>query len=77
MRKTLIALVLCVAVTGCTRYYKVTDGATGKLFFTTKVKQQKDGTVRLYDAKSKTPVTLQYGDVDRIEKDAFLRAINR
>lgn len=57
---------------GCAGYYKVTDPASGKVYYTEKVStENKGGAVKLKDARSKAVVTLQNSEVIEISKDEY------
>jgi hypothetical protein len=58
--------------TGCaSTYYKVTDPASGKVFYTEEVKAESSGAVKLKDARSKAVVTLQNSEVIEISEDQY------
>jgi len=59
--------------TGCvSSYYKVTDPASGRVYYTEKVStENKGGAVKLKDARSKAVVTLQNSEVIEISKDEY------
>jgi hypothetical protein len=78
LRTTFIAAVLvvaAVALTGCTSYYKVTDPESGKTYYSTKVTQLKDGATKLEDERSKTEVTIQNSQVQKITKEQYEAAV--
>ena len=66
---TLLAVVL--ATTGCTTYYRVTDPASGRMYYTDEIKRSSQGTVQFRDAKSGADVTLQTSEVLEISSDDF------
>ena len=76
MRKHLItAWVLCGLTTiaaGCTSYYRVTDPASGKSYFTTEVNEAgRGGAVKIKDEKTGSTVTLQSSEIKEISEDEF------
>lgn len=76
MRHHLIGgLILCgltVTVVGCSSYYRVTDPASGKAYYTTKVGEAgKAGAVKIKDAKTGSTVTLQSSEVKEISSDEY------
>lgn len=56
---------------GCTNYYRVTDPASGKTYYTTKVSRVDGGAVKIKDAKSGDTVTLQSSEVHEISQRDF------
>jgi hypothetical protein len=63
------------AMTGCTSYYKVTDPTTGRAYYTTNVKTLDGGATRLEDSRSKTEVTIQNSQVEKITKAQYEAAL--
>jgi len=77
MSKILIAIALiAVLLTGCTKYYKVSDPLTGETYYTTDVKTRSSGAVNLRDAKTNRNVTIQNSEVTEITEDEFNVAVN-
>jgi hypothetical protein len=72
-RLVLFALASALACTlaGCATYYKVTDPASGKAYYTDKVQRTGSGAVRFKDAVSRTEVTLSASEVMEITEDQF------
>lgn len=67
---TICAFILIVA--GCTSHYRVTDPASGKEYYTTKVTDAgRGGAVKIKDARTGSTVTLQSSDVKEISSDEF------
>jgi hypothetical protein len=74
MRKIVKAGVLALGLAllaGCTNYYKVTDPSTGKVYYSTEVKQRDSGATTLKDARTGDEVTVQNSEVQKIKKEAF------
>ena len=65
-----IAVLSLVIAAGCSSYYKVTDPATGKAFYTEEVNQQ-GSAVSFKDAQTGAVTTLQNSQVLEIDKKAF------
>ena len=65
-----VTWVLCVVITlaaGCSTYYKVTDPASGKTYYTKEIKDAgKAGAVKFKDEKSGSMVTLQSSEVKEV-----------
>ena len=74
-----VTWVLCVVITlaaGCSTYYKVTDPASGKTFYTTEIKQAgKAGAVKFKDEKSGSVVTLQSSEVKEVTGEDYTAAL--
>jgi hypothetical protein len=67
-----LALIVCA---GCaSSYYKVTDPANGKVFYTEKVKRN-GSAVEFTDATTGGVVTLQNSEISQIDKTAFQTAV--
>ncbi|MFY4730438.1 hypothetical protein [Nitrospira sp. BLG_2] len=63
---------LTMLAAGCTTYYRVTDPASGKTYYTTKVKDAgKGGAVKITDDKTGSTVTLQSSEVKEISSDEY------
>jgi hypothetical protein len=80
MRTTRLAiwttLGLMMGLTGCTTYYKVSDPASGRAYYTTKVKRAgQTGAVKFEDEKTGSTVTLQSSEVKEISREEFDAAV--
>ena len=65
-------LLVCVLLgSGCSNYYKVRDPQSGKVYYTTDMKQRTAGSVTLKDGKTGDDVTLQNSEVRKIDKNAY------
>jgi hypothetical protein len=63
---------LTMMVAGCTTYYRVTDPASGKAYYTTKVDDAgKAGAVKIKDDRTGSSVTLQSSEVKEISEDEY------
>jgi hypothetical protein len=71
----LLAIFLVVAILGCGGYYMVKDPASGNVYYTTKIKDEKGGAVKFTDEKTKTNVTLQNSEIKQIPKKEFKSAL--
>jgi hypothetical protein len=65
-----ICLLFLVAA-GCSTYYRVTDQATGRTYYTTDVDRTDSGGVVFKDAKSFSKVTLQSSEVREVSRQDF------
>ena len=64
-----------VTILGCGGYYMIKDPASGNVYYTTKIKDQKGGAIKFTDERTKTNVTLQNSEINQIPKKEFKRAI--
>ena len=68
----LIVSALTMLVAGCTTYYQVTDPASGKSYYTTKVGGVgAAGAVKIKDNKTGNTVTLQSSEVKDISEEEY------
>ena len=71
----LLAMFFLVAVLGCGGYYMVKDPASGNVYYTTKIKEERGGAVKFEDKKTQTSVTIQNSEVKKISKKEFKSAL--
>jgi hypothetical protein len=71
----LLALFFFVGIVGCGGYYMVKDPASGNVYYTTKIKDERGGAVKFEDKKTQTSVTLQNSEVKKISKKEFKSAL--
>jgi hypothetical protein len=76
MLRALVVLLLTVSLAACAHYYKVTDPATGKSFYTEDVKRN-GSAVEFKDAQSGGVTTLQNSEVLEIDKQAYETAVTK
>jgi uncharacterized protein YceK len=71
----IVGLILCgltIMTVGCSSYYRVTDPASGKAYYTTKVDDAgRAGAVKIKDVKTGSVVTLQSSEVKEISSEEF------
>jgi hypothetical protein len=70
----LLRLWICLLIllaSGCTSYYRITDQATRRAYFTTGYDRTSSGAVQFYDEKSRADVTLQSSEIVEITKEDF------
>jgi hypothetical protein len=68
--RAMVVVLLAVSLTACAHYYKVTDPASGKVFYTEDVKRN-GSAVEFKDAQNESVVTLQNSSVQEIDKQAY------
>jgi hypothetical protein len=68
--RTLVVVLLTASLAACAHYYKVTDPASGKVFYTEDVDRQ-GSAVKFKDAQTGGEVTLQNSEVSKIDKQAY------
>jgi hypothetical protein len=73
MRTVQLVLVAGLALmsAACGSYYKVTDPASGRVYYTKDVSTERGGAIRFEDAGSGSEVTLQSSEVKQISSDEF------
>ncbi len=76
----IVGLMLCgltIMTVGCSSYYRVTDPASGKAYYTTKVGEAgRAGAVKIKDAKTGSTVTLQSSEVKEISAKEYEAGIS-
>ena len=66
---------LMLTTAGCTSYYRVSDPAGTKEYYTTDIDKSRSGSISFKDAKSGSTLTLQASDVKEISEDDFKAAV--
>ena|SRR5689334_11605334 len=61
---------LIMALLGCSHYYRVTDPASGKTYYTQKI-EEKGGSVKIKDARTMSTVTLHSSEVKEISEEEY------
>ena len=70
------AVVALATVTiACSHYYKVSDPAGSKEYYTTDVDESKGGAIKIKDEKTGATVTLQSSEVKEISEEEFKEAV--
>jgi hypothetical protein len=64
-------LAAALIVGGCTSYYRVTDPASGNIYYTKDIDNQKGGAVTLKDAATGDKVTLQNSQISKVSKEEY------
>jgi hypothetical protein len=72
--RALVVVLLTVGLAGCAHYYKVTDPASGKVFYTEDVKRN-GSAVEFKDGQTGGVTTLQNSEVMEIDKQAYETAV--
>jgi len=75
MKKMIIIMLVLLFVAGCTTYYRVTNLATEKDYYTTEVKYKDSGAVDIVDARSGSKIILPSSKVEQITEDEYKRGI--
>lgn len=70
-----MAGLMFLVLTACTTYYKVTDPASSKVFYTTDIDKERSGAISFTDNKSKQKVTLQSSEIAEISSDEYDKAV--
>lgn len=66
----LMLLTLVLVTAGCTTYYRVTDPASGKVFYTDEITRGSQN-IRFRDTKSGSDVTLTTSEVKEISSEEY------
>jgi len=70
------AVVALAAMTvACSHYYKVSDPAGSKEYYTTDVDEAEGGAIKIKDEKTGATVTLQSSEVKEISEEEFEKAV--
>ena len=72
--RALVVVLLTLCLAACAHYYKVTDPATGKVFYTEDVKRN-GSAVEFKDGQTGGVTTLQNSEVMEIDKQAYETAV--
>ncbi|HKT33516.1 MAG TPA: hypothetical protein VJR03_01710 [Nitrospira sp.] len=74
--RTLMLCGLMIAVAGCSSHYRVTDPASGKIYYTTKINEAgRGGAVKIKDERTGSTVTLQSSEIKEISSDEYEAAL--
>ncbi len=63
-------LTIALATAGCTTYYRVTDPASGRMYYTDEIKRS-GSAVMFKDSKSGSEVTLQASEIKEITSEDY------
>jgi uncharacterized protein YceK len=66
-----LALFFVIAVSGCASYYKITDPASGKVYYTEDIDKKSSGIIEFKDEATKAQVTLPTSEVMEITEDQY------
>ncbi len=70
--KKIISLLVCVMfLLGCGSYYKVTDPASSKIYYTKDIDRMRNGAIKFKDEITKSEVILQSSEVKKIDSKEF------
>jgi len=68
-------VVLAAMTVACSHYYKVSDPAGSKEYYTTEVEEAMGGAIKIKDEKTGATVTLQSSEVKEISGEEFDKAV--
>ena len=74
--RAFVIVLLALSLASCAHYYKVTDPASGKVFYTEDVKRN-GSAVEFKDAQNESVVTLQNSSVQEIDKQAYQTGVGK
>ena len=72
--RAMVVVLLTMSLAACAHYYKVTDPANGKVFYTEDVKRN-GSAVEFKDAQTGSVTTLQNSSVQEIDKQEYQTAV--
>jgi hypothetical protein len=75
VRVALLAAFASAVLTGCATYYRVTDPASGRDYYTRDIDKTGDGGVAFKDARTGDEVTLQSSEITEIAEGDYRRGI--
>ena len=64
-----LAVIALSIPAGCTRYYQVTDPASGREYYTSGIKRGRGGFIRFRDLRDQREVTLQSSEILRVRRE--------
>jgi hypothetical protein len=67
-----LACVLGLILCGCASYYKVTDTASGRVYYTDKIQHKGSGSIYFKDEVSKVFVTLSGSEIMKLTRDQYM-----
>jgi len=74
-RDLIVGVIVCgliAGVVGCSSHYRVTDPASGKTYYTTKINDAgRAGAVKINDDRTGSTVTLQSSEVKEISEEEY------
>ena len=70
-----VVMGLAAVTIACSHYYKVSDPAGTKEYYTTDVDQTKGGAIKIKDEKTGATVILQSSEVKEISGEEFEKAV--
>jgi hypothetical protein len=73
LRYGVIAMLLLAA--GCTTYYRVSDPAGNRFYYTTDIDTTDTGAIKIRDEKTGATVTLQSSEVLEISREEYEAAL--
>ena len=62
---------LLLFAAGCTTYYRISEQATGRTYYTTDYDRTDSGAVVFEDAKTRSKVTLQSSEISKVSRTDF------
>jgi hypothetical protein len=69
--KIFVGCFILLFATGCTTYYRITDQATGRAYYTTDYDRTDSGGVKFEDARTHATVTLQSSEITEVSRSEF------
>lgn len=72
------AIIMSLSIPGCAgNYYRISDPATGKVYYSQDIKRKNSGAIQFKDDISKTQVTLQQSEIMEITEDQYEAGVKK
>jgi hypothetical protein len=71
-----VVLAMPLVLAGCSTYYRVSDTAGTKEYFTKKIDRERGGAIRFTDARTGSEVTMQSSEVTKISEKDFKASVD-
>jgi capsid protein len=75
VQAAVVAALASAMLAGCANYYRVTDPASGRDYYTRDIDKTGDGGVKFQDARTGDDVTLQSSEITEVAEGDYRRGI--
>ena len=62
---------ILLILAACTSYYEVKDPTTDKIYYTTNIEENRDGSVTFVDGATEANVTIQNSETREVDKETY------
>jgi hypothetical protein len=70
-KRMFAAFSIFLLLAACTTYYEVKDPTSDKVYYTTKVDRNRDGSVQLTNDVNGASITLQNSEIKEVDKETY------